>query len=65
MIVQKDGETRIQYLMRVLEQYFYDTGAGEYNIDFDDAQCDGLCLYEDIRCELEGLGLLSDEEPTT
>lgn len=58
MIVQKEGETRIQYLMRVLYTYMYENGP--YEIEYDGAVCDGACLADDIKNELDSLGLLKE-----
>lgn len=60
MITEKEGETRIQYLMRVLEQYMLKYG--DCTIDFDGTTCDGQCLADDIRIELDSLGLLEESQ---
>lgn len=57
MLVQDENETRINYLMRVLEYFMDSTIAGQITVCYDDAICDGMCLAEDIRNavdELEG-----------
>ena len=56
MITEKEGETRIQYLMRVLDEYMIENGCS--TIEFDGTTCDGWCLADDIRNELDSLGLL-------
>ena len=56
MIIQKEGETRIQYMMRVLYTYMYENGP--FEIEYDDCTCDGQCLVDDIKIELDSLGLL-------
>ena len=58
MIVQKDGEPRIEYLTRVLHEVMNNTIAGEQTIDYDDATCDGMCLANDFASELEMMDLL-------
>ena len=60
MILEKEGETRIQYLMRVLDEYMAEYGTG--TIDFDGTTCDGWCLADDIRDELDILGLLEESQ---
>jgi hypothetical protein len=52
MVNQKDNETRTQYLLRVLGVYMFKYGYD--TIQYDDTECDGICLYDDIRTELEG-----------
>ena len=49
---QRTNETRIEYLVRVLEEFMSTTSAGEQTIKYDDAVCDGLCLATDIAHEL-------------
>ena len=53
MIVQKDKESRLEYLSRVLEAYMQNYGYD--TIDYDEATCDGLCLAEDIKGEIDSL----------
>lgn len=48
---KKDGEQRIDYLLRVLNQYMDCFGDGQ--ILYDEAECDGVCLAEDICNEVE------------
>jgi hypothetical protein len=50
MIKQKDDETRLEYLMRVLEKYM--DQYGDSTIDYDETTCDGVCLYQDLESEL-------------
>jgi len=52
MIAEKKGEERINYLMRVLDEFMHSTTAGEVTIDYDGATCDGFCLAGDIAAEL-------------
>lgn len=52
MITQKENETRIEYLCRVLHEFMDRTIAGEQTIDYDETTCDGLCLANDIAAEL-------------
>lgn len=52
MIEQKEGETRIEYLARVLYWLMNNTPAGEETVDYDGTTCDGGCLAEDIINEL-------------
>ncbi len=53
MINQRDGESRIEYLSRVLYIFMNDTAAGEETIEFDNTECDGQCLANDICSELD------------
>lgn len=47
MIVQQPNETRLMYVLRVAEAYIE---ANPYHIiDYDDTQCDGYCLAEELR----------------
>ena len=46
MIVQKDGESRNKYLMRVAAQFIIERGDG--TIDYDGTTCDGYCLSEEL-----------------
>lgn len=55
MIEPKENEPRIVYLMRVLELFMRETEAGGCTIDYDGTTCDGFCLFEDIRNEIEAL----------
>lgn len=52
MIVEKEGESRIEYLCRVLRTFMERTVAGEQTIEYDGAICDGRCLANDIEAEL-------------
>ena len=47
-IVKKQGENRRDYLLRVALAYIDE----ERTNVFDEAECDGYCLIEDIRIEL-------------
>lgn len=58
MIVQKEGEPRIHYLARVLYWMMENTHAGEATADYDETNCDGLCLAYDFIYEL---GICEDE----
>ena len=48
MIVQRDGEPRIEYLARVLHELMENSIAGEQTIDYDETTCDGMCLANDF-----------------
>lgn len=52
MITQRDNEPRIEYLARALHHLMNRTIAGEQTIDYDDTNCDGLCLANDFLSEL-------------
>ena len=52
MIKQLDDEPRIDYLVRVLDEFMNSTIAGEQTIDYDGTTCDGLCLAQDFADEL-------------
>ena len=58
MITQQKEEDRLHYLARVLYYFMQETSAGEYTIDYDETNCDGLCLAQDI---LHELGLHEDD----
>ncbi|NOR64926.1 MAG: hypothetical protein GQ468_02805 [Candidatus Scalindua sp.] len=47
MIIQRKGEARLDYLVRVLDAYM--DNWGDETIDYDGVTCDGACLAEDIR----------------
>ena len=58
MMEQEKGETRIQYLARVLKEYMESADwIGE--IEYDGAECDGYCLADDILIEA---GCVEDNE---
>lgn len=59
MIIQKINESRIEYLLRVLDVYMNEHGDG--TVKYDDAECDGLCLADDIRSEVQTLIEVSPE----
>lgn len=46
MIAEEEGETRLQYLSRVLIEYMAEYG--DHTIEYDGTECDGECLAEDI-----------------
>jgi predicted transcriptional regulator len=48
----RENEPRINYLMRVLDDFMFMTNAGETAIDYDGTTRVGYCLAEDIRNEL-------------
>lgn len=54
VVIQHKGESRKDYLLRVtvalLEHYLQ---AQELIVKFDDAECDGACLAEDIKTALK------------
>jgi len=53
MIVQREHETRLQYLARVLYAFMQKNGiAAECTIDYDETTCDGSCLADDFLAEL-------------
>lgn len=47
-ITKKKGETRKEYLLRVAIYYIEEDKINVY----DEAECDGYCLIDDIRNEL-------------
>jgi hypothetical protein len=51
MIVQRDDETRIQYLARVLHWVAHNTCAGSETAEYDETTCDLLCLADDFVAE--------------
>lgn len=52
-VVFEPGETRLEYLARVLVAYmdFFEPGS----IHYDGAECDGQCLADDIETAVESL----------
>jgi hypothetical protein len=53
MIDQRENESRIEYLARVLHAFMEANGiAAECTIDYDETTCDGLCLALDFLHEL-------------
>ncbi|MES9841242.1 MAG: hypothetical protein ABW134_11870 [Candidatus Thiodiazotropha endolucinida] len=50
MIFQKDGESRLQYLARALQEYMAEHGEG--TVEYDETTCDGMCLADDIIAEV-------------
>ena len=56
LIIKREKETRKEYLFRVaiayLEQLDNYTEALSETIIYDDAECDGSCLVEDMKEEL-------------
>ena len=56
MIIQKKGEPRAHYLLRVAAAFIEQSPiVQEYLIDYDGATCDGGCLWDDINNELDSL----------
>lgn len=49
---QHKSESRVEYLVRVLHDFMHNTSAGQEEVDYDGARCDGFCLAEDIANEL-------------
>ena len=49
MLEQEEGETRLNYLMRVLDYFMSSTIAGDITVLYDETECDGYCLVEDIK----------------
>jgi len=52
-VEQKENETRKDYLIRVAIEMLEDNWCGMSNIEYDEAECDALCLAEDLRVELD------------
>lgn len=52
MIEQQSGESRMEYLARVLYWMMENTCAGAQTADYDGTNCDGMCLAQDIVDEL-------------
>ena len=53
---------RIKYLMETLKGFMHDTPAGENTYFYDEAVCDGWCLYDDIRIALIQMEVIEYEE---
>ena len=58
-VIKKKDETRKDYLLRVALAYLETIDDSEFAdalgliVKFDDAECDGSCLIDDIKMELE------------
>jgi hypothetical protein len=53
-VYQKKGETRRNYLARVMIAYLRECyGTAEETIFYDEAVCDGHCLADDIEAEFD------------
>lgn len=48
---QKVNETRIDFLLRLLENLVENSGASDYKMEYDGTICDGTCLVDDIKSE--------------
>lgn len=60
-VVLMDGESRQNYLLRVAMHFLREHPvAAEHTIVFDEAECDGNCLADDIQIVLEGKGYCFD-----
>ena len=59
-IVQQPGESRIDYMMRVMEAYFQEHPVNDYTLIWDEAECDGHCLVDDMRTAVDELGIDDD-----
>jgi hypothetical protein len=56
MIIQKKGEPRAHYPLRVAAAFIEQSPMIEgYLINYDGATCDGGCLWDDIHKELDSL----------
>lgn len=60
MMVQKENESRIEYLIRVLDYAMNDAVTSCDYLRYDDTTCDHVCLFEDIESELIDLGVIKD-----
>ena len=55
-IKQKENENRKDYLVRIAIAFINehcDYVGVDYTINYDDAECDGYCLAEDLRAEFD------------
>jgi len=50
-IVQEKGESRKKYLVRVAIAMLEENGFEMAEVVYDEAECDALCLAEDLRIE--------------
>ncbi|MNR12856.1 hypothetical protein D3C85_1292330 [compost metagenome] len=53
MIIQKDSESRLEYILRVAIEFA--NRHSHSTIDYDEATCDGYCLAGDLTNVLECL----------
>jgi hypothetical protein len=52
-VKQKENETRKDYLVRVAIKMLDENAYQIDTIEFDEAECDGYCLAEDLRNEFD------------
>ncbi len=60
MLIQGSDEKRIDYLLRALNELMHNTGAGDCMVEYDETECDGMCLADEIADEVL---LLTMDEP--
>ena len=53
MITQNINETRKDYLMRVAIELIRNSNAENEIIEYDEAECDGACLIDDMESALQ------------
>ena len=53
MITQNINETRKDYLIRVAIELINNSSAYSETIEFDEAECDGACLADDLQAVLD------------
>jgi hypothetical protein len=49
----KENEIRKDYLIRVAIKFLRENAYSMSNVFYDDADCDAICLAEDLEIELE------------
>jgi len=54
MIVQKVGENRAHYMMRVASAYIREH-CPDMTIDYDETTCDGSCIADDLDSSLDDI----------
>jgi len=54
-------DTRSSYLVRVINKFMDSTSAGSETIIYDECECDGMCLADDVSSELLDLQQQRDE----
>jgi len=53
-VTEREGESRKDYLVRVAITYLREiSGMGDEVIIFDEAECDGFCLANDLEHEFD------------
>lgn len=52
-VIQKENEPRTTYLVRVAVQMLRENAYAMQPIEYDEAECDALCLAEELEMEFD------------